>query len=103
MTSRQVRGLPFLLLFFSLSGCSTIAKQDTAAIAPEPVTTTPPPEIVPAPPPEDNEGTVTAIILVDQPSIAEIEMPVLSEQFKETPKVHKKKKAKKRNNQRAAR
>jgi hypothetical protein len=93
MTLHPRHGIACLLLFFSLSGCSTLAKHQTTSVSAENGAAALFAPVVPAAPEAREEATVTAIIQVDPVLIAEMDTPVLSEKMKNK---HKKKKVKRK-------
>lgn len=82
--------LSFLLMAFSLSGCSSMAKMDTAPNATAASTTAP---LVINDTPKA-EATVMTTINVDAPTIAKTEAPVLSTKITSSKQSKTKKKKK---------
>ena len=91
MTLHPWCGSAFLLLFFSLSGCSTLATNQTVSGSAENGAAALFAPVIPAAAETNEEATVTAIIQVDPVLIADMDTPVLSEKMKNTGKKQKRK------------
>ncbi len=82
--------LSFLLMAFSLSGCSSMAKMDTASSATA-ASTTAPISVIESQKPD---ASVITTINVDAPTVAKTEAPVLSRKMMSSKQSKSKKKKK---------